>query len=447
MSSQELYARAVKSSTLSARLSKTESPLDCRSEVIYDLGKLTADLAEPERADHSHFFVYEDIVAFLLKDVLFVLRLGESGHVQEHVQVELAQRSSVGDRVEYQLTDDETSLLIASAGDEFGDTSPIQVHEVSIDPNSFGRTTCHLEVKNIPQSYFMITLRDPYLALVVMEEILIIDWRRKTAVRLQLLPQDPEGYEDLRDYVDQFTTVVFHPTEPLLVAFDSWRAQYQLAGIYLVDIPTDMSALTPEGDASHLTIRQIDSRKLPRPIIPHFHASVFPTGIFPSVSQSSWVLELFIQGRECRDFIPNDPDVEPDDGRGDVEVAQISLDLSEWTTTQPEILSENVIHHYRIDILNMRGNRFFGFTFPTDTVPGERQVIVPKFEDGHGYGTSWARLAIPASIPAAFEVSRYGPIHSPSSEMRSWQSAISCFDKTTGRLFVYLPDGLHVLQY
>ncbi|KZS92849.1 hypothetical protein SISNIDRAFT_455473, partial [Sistotremastrum niveocremeum HHB9708] len=210
MSSQDLYARAARYITISARLSSARAPWQCRKEVVHDIGKLST---EPNTGwPFSHLFVHENILAFLLGGSFLILRLDDSGDIQDHVEINLTPQSASASLVDYQLTNDNTSLWIACAWDGLGYHAPIHVYEVSIEQVTFGGTTRHFQLDNVGNHYFMITMRDPYLALVVMEEILLVDWRRRTAVRIELPSSDPEEYWELRDYLDEISTVLFHPT-------------------------------------------------------------------------------------------------------------------------------------------------------------------------------------------------------------------------------------------
>lgn len=239
----------------------------------------------------------------------------------------------------------------------------------------------------------------------------------------------------------------------MVIITDCWDSNYEMSGLYYLDIPTDMPALTHgrSTDPSNWPEIEITPTKLRRSAIPYDHAVVLPIGYRPSLTSSSWFLDLFVRGkpRIKPDRPQRDPDSDVEDEYADDPnppysrepvVSRMSFDLADWTS-EVEFLPFDVIKEARDANFWFRGNYFFGTIHCALSESGEWQAIVPKFDDGNGHAPSWVKLILPDGVKAMLPESL--------SPRMKWEPSLknTLFDMRTGRLFICLSDGLHILHY
>ncbi|KZS92812.1 hypothetical protein SISNIDRAFT_455432 [Sistotremastrum niveocremeum HHB9708] len=71
--------------------------------------------------------------------------------------------------------------------------------------------------------------------------------------------------------------------------------------------------------------------------------------------------------------------------------------------------------------------------------------MVPKFEDGHGYGSCWIQLAVSNYLD--LPESPTNQSERESNTLYQDDPSPSLFKVQTGRLYACHPKGLHVIQY
>ncbi|KZT35276.1 hypothetical protein SISSUDRAFT_185925 [Sistotremastrum suecicum HHB10207 ss-3] len=191
ISADLLYATAVASLAISKRLS-SNMPLKPRNHVSYDLSlfDLTWNRTSPSHGHPAHFFLANDLLAFRSSSVLFIMKLGLSGAIDESVSLDLTSGNAYWYSVDYQLSDDGRALLVAVLiQNRTVSSRSLQVFEVSVETCGFGSNTLLLSV-GVPfvEGSMSIALHDPYVVVSNNHEgLAIIDLRHKKGLTVSLL--------------------------------------------------------------------------------------------------------------------------------------------------------------------------------------------------------------------------------------------------------------------
>lgn len=174
VSSEAIYDIAAKSATISAGLSAAQEPLKPRSETLYDLGPLGFGWGGDKVP--TNLFVRDDLVAFVSGTTLCVIKLANDGTIKRGVRVRMAPEPAPQFYVDYQVSDDRCSILVAVATSPSppGQANPGQavhpdvlaVQEIYISEDRFGKTMSHFDTLLPSASMENLIIRDPYVAIV-----------------------------------------------------------------------------------------------------------------------------------------------------------------------------------------------------------------------------------------------------------------------------------------
>ncbi|KZS91003.1 hypothetical protein SISNIDRAFT_551145 [Sistotremastrum niveocremeum HHB9708] len=359
ISSQLLYAHAVKSMATSARLGRSinSAPLQAYQNVVYSLEALGTRWDEQEQP--SAFFVRDKILAFLNDQGLFVLLRGASGEIEKHARLDLGPES--GYEVAYQLSSDEESLLVVivslqTAGDV------MQVREICIAKEKFGVLTTHLDIPLPLTMTSCVVIRDPYCVAINPHGAFLVEWRERTGQLLEFYARraDDKGTQSKSTLYD-ISTILFHPKDSVLVIFDC-SEDNPASGMYLADIPLTMDSLTetPRSGASLLR-----TRKPPEWISPFtpqtgsdpesYEGKMFPMG-FRGLSDSSWILDVLVSGD-----IAEGPDLNADEDPSTL--IRLSFDLSDNWTAQVEMIDTTSASPDDTNLFPLGSHRLAGSVF------------------------------------------------------------------------------------
>ncbi|KZT40213.1 hypothetical protein SISSUDRAFT_529890 [Sistotremastrum suecicum HHB10207 ss-3] len=258
---------------------------------------------------------------------------------------------------------------------------------------------------------------------------------------------DPRAIEETdddvsygRETIDDITTVLFHPAKAIMIVVEAWTNDGVGSGIYEADIPSDMPLLVHgmSVDIVHWSCREIKPREIPRSIFPFrqgFDGGMLPMG-FRALSDSTWVLDVVIVGEyvnlECR---------EPDDKQSLI-VSRVSFDLSDWSQTS-DFLEYSLADPQETNFLPHGNHRLAGSAFFILLESNRCQIVAPKFGNGNGHAMGWVQLDVPPALSIRVPAASYKM--RPDGE--DWKAVVSAFDMKMGKLYICLPDGLHVLQY
>ncbi|KZT35284.1 hypothetical protein SISSUDRAFT_1051618 [Sistotremastrum suecicum HHB10207 ss-3] len=436
-----------------------------RTEVSYDLSAL--NLRWDKRDPACDFFIHGNFVAFRAWESLCFMRLKPDGTMENVKQFALSERGEY--EIAYQLINNGDSLLIALVTSHvWSENSELQVLEICIKPNGFGTMVCHLQT-GLPctgSEVKSVAIGDPHVALVCHGECRIINWRKKTGLGVFLVGEfDSDDEKTARytgDYGPSFVSpvlLVFHPTDPVLIVFDSLKR----SNIHLYDIPPNMPLLkSKSSEPSRWTTRMLDSKEIHS--FPNaqwdFDLSMRSAG-FRHISASARVLDILTLKRH---YLPEEEDEEEDEE--DVEedeeqyasddsnygvtidtfkvkspnvdrmkalaTSRVSISLQDWSTTTEKL-------EFSQNIPEAAGAKQFGNMVTVNgvfhkTVPvgSCEALILPIFPLAGGSKPCWLRLSLPPQLRA--------PNVSDS-------PAACLFDPKSGRLYACLPEKLHVMQY
>lgn len=206
--------------------------------------------------------------------------------------------------------------------------------------------------------------------------------------------------------------------------------------ISLIDIPPDMPLLyTSESQINPtLTHRQLQLNRLPTCDMPISIDSLIPFRMRSSPASSGF-LDCVTYGE---DF---DPD-EQSPARPKKFFGRFSLDLSDWTMRNEVLAYPDVGADKDYPIMLFKEKRMFKSTHIVTVDSDGCRIIAPKFDDGYGHDPSWIQLMLPSDLKLPNSTFK-----SDRAKARDWCPSIYGFDVYTGKLYVRLPDGLHVLQY
>lgn len=199
ISADMLYATATASLATSKRLS-SNAPLKPRDHVSYDLSPfdLTWIWGNPSNGHPQDFFLANDLLAFRSSSILFIMKLGLSGAIEDSASLDLTSGSAYWYSVDYQISDDGQSLLVAVVVmNRNVPRRSLQVYEISVGTCDFGSKTLLLSV-GFPfvEGYTSIALRDPYVVLSNNhEDLAVIDLRHKRGLIVSVL--DPASLPEL----------------------------------------------------------------------------------------------------------------------------------------------------------------------------------------------------------------------------------------------------------
>lgn len=223
----------------SARLTRSSHrPIAPLHDDAYDFADLNLQW---DHYNHPVFYFQRgEIFAFQHQAAVYVFKFGKSGIFEQRVKVDLAAGAYY--ELDYELSQDEESLFIASAAYEKGvepESHVLQVLEVRLTDHDFGETTPHIRIKIPIYGPKFITLCDPYLA----TNRVIIDWRKKRGAQLGVLASSEVNGDvgaDLNEGIEL--------TEPVAVNEDVAGAEAVVDGVVGED---DTSDEDDESDQAH----------------------------------------------------------------------------------------------------------------------------------------------------------------------------------------------------
>lgn len=447
-----LHDLAARSTAISARLSASLVPLKPRSHILYSTSTLKFPRDGFDRP--TNFFLRRNLLAFQNRATLFILTLDASGGIERLARLDLKQPERY--IIAYQLSDDKNSLVVATVEENMSEDAELQVLEVCVTANEFGKITHHLKVATPYVNVDCLVIRDPFIALVNYSRCRVMDWRKKTGINLEIVnpvgsawqPGDEVVFLDFLDVSEVFLFVseplshqcqhiealCFHPREPILVVSEHCESQIDKLGIYWVDIPSDMPEVTLipwEG----WNVRRIRPNEFPRGSLPlpdDFFGVIRPSG-FRTLPDSSWVLDLSISGSFNHGLRDDEQSV----------LYQVTLAYPEWTL-RTKLLSYSLTESEGSE-LNPFGTRAGAATeFFALTKSDRCQVVTPKFDNRDGHDPCWVRLILPEHLKTKTSPEPYAI---PDANGDYWKGKPCIFDVHSGRLFIGLHEGLLALQY
>ncbi|KZT33845.1 hypothetical protein SISSUDRAFT_1132279 [Sistotremastrum suecicum HHB10207 ss-3] len=446
VSPETLYDIAAKSATISAGLSAAQEPLKPRSETLYDFAPLGFGWGGDKAP--SNLFVRDDLVAFVSGATFCIIKLANDGTIKRGTRKLMAPQPGPQFYVDYQVSDDRCSILIALAAspippEQANPEQPVHpdvlaVQEICVTEDRFGETIDHFQTLLPPKSIQFLTIRDPYIAIVADWSLRIIDWRKNLGVAVALIDAedlDEDGNDPGINSIENITGVVFHPTEPSFIVFEQFDSSRQRSGIFVVNIPS------PMWDISTIDVeRRVMPSEISLDIFPDSEAGVFGTpraSGFRLLSDSSWVMDLSLIG--SRDF----------EGTEEIEKTVLShgtVALSNWKLKTEMTEYDTLPRRNRNDLNPFPNPKIAGTDFFGLINLEEFQVMAPKFDNGNGlrHQPCWVRMALPESL----RVSAAVPEATDADDIRiEWKGDPCMFDVHTGKLYLGLPEGLLVLQY
>ncbi|KZS90815.1 hypothetical protein SISNIDRAFT_519050 [Sistotremastrum niveocremeum HHB9708] len=439
LSSQCLYKIALKSAAVSKRLhsGSPQKRLVSTKQSFYDMSSLSLN---PPWRDWSpwFFFLSEDILAFRRARSVVVLKCSpcDSAPSTWHRWTQLDLEEEELYQVRYSISQDGHSLIVASVALY---PTRLKVDEICLTDENFGIRKTHLRLLTQDTEMFSLSVEDPYVAMVFTDrQILIINWRACVGAIYEL--EDPdrindgpvlEGILDNGHVLESGNSLVFRPGEPVAVFL-----LFESGGITLhtIDIPSDMPVIQSfSADISGWTIRVLSARSQFTHNFPNLNGleKTFSLLGFRSRSALSWMFDIATE----------DVEHNPDFGAlyqwsRKVISFRHSIDLS---TRCSKPRRESVVRSLKM--CKVREENFectrrswisdtaFQFVLPQ----GRFTILIPIFEDEHGRGGSFVHLELPMFLKNSVRQSEW------------WNTCL--FDTPSGKLYVFLPTGIHVLQY
>ncbi|KZS91905.1 hypothetical protein SISNIDRAFT_456090, partial [Sistotremastrum niveocremeum HHB9708] len=289
LSSALIFARAARS-LVSISACMSPQPLEIRGHFFYPFSspKFTWNNADPP----SDFFTHSNILAFRCQATIFVLDIGELGVINSVTHFPLDIDSEY--LVEYQLADDKRMLRVAATAFRRQDKrSVLHVREICISSRGFGETIHVYRVDLPDQRPTSVSIRDPYVAVVVNGSIcLVLDWRTNRGVSFELMLSN---YRQL----DMLKTLIFDPRTSSMIIVDSWKGDAQSPGIYMSPIPHDMPILNDDmpSDVTGWPSCEVELQEYPCAHTPSrgfFVGEILTVG-FRLILDSEWVLEVIFR--------------------------------------------------------------------------------------------------------------------------------------------------------
>ncbi|KZT40215.1 hypothetical protein SISSUDRAFT_1127376 [Sistotremastrum suecicum HHB10207 ss-3] len=289
LSSELIFARAARSLvTISATMSP--QPLEICDHVFYPFSspKFTWNNADPP----SDFFTHANILAFRCQATILVLDIGELGVISSITHFPLDIDSEY--LVDYQLADDRRTLRVGATA--FGDQdkrSVLHVREICISTGGFGETVHVYRVDLPDQRPTSMSIRDPYVAVVVNGSIcLVLDWRTNRGVSFEVMLSN---YRQL----DMIKTLLFDPRSSSMIIVESWKGHVRCPGIYMSPIPHDMPFLIHDlpSDIAGWPSCDVELEEYPCAHTPSrgsFVGEILTVG-FRLILDSEWVLEVIFR--------------------------------------------------------------------------------------------------------------------------------------------------------
>ncbi|KZS92790.1 hypothetical protein SISNIDRAFT_509924 [Sistotremastrum niveocremeum HHB9708] len=414
------------------RLGASQQPLEPRSAAVFDIYSIRFQDPKAQlpsfrdaTAPPTNFFIHDNIIAFQFLTSLFVLLLGTSGVIVEHFELNLGNHETLY-TIDYQLTHNGDFLIVASVAVY---TGRLTVHEDNIMPGEFGQRIEHCDHSFSLYGSALLTLRDPYLVLATAPDFILIDWRQKTGVRLMRQNPVPSS----RNPWNASPGAVSVRIGQVLQTSPIWEIPYTYKHIH--GPSSDSHALSTKFEGLKLGIARRRTPSNNRAILPKsFHR---------------WDLDL--------EFVVSpfnfNPNILMDPGRivpKDDMINEVNLELSDNTTRTHSLTLSPPFH--QDCAMPLKGDWVSSMIF--EVRAREHHVsesgvvmVVPKFEDGNGHGCCWVRLGLPAPLKAKLP-SREGPNVPVIGWPGAYWSASPCvFDLYTAKMYLWHPDGLHVLQY
>lgn len=132
--------------------------------------------------------MHDDLLGFRDGKAVLILKLGDSGTVADSVRIHAGVLPFATD---YQLSEDNKSLLAASITSRNA-TLTLRVHEIELNGAGFGTIKNHFSLTIPDEDSHTVSIRDPYVAVNTESYKIIVNWRKKTGMRLQIQDFDPE---------------------------------------------------------------------------------------------------------------------------------------------------------------------------------------------------------------------------------------------------------------
>ncbi|KZT35518.1 hypothetical protein SISSUDRAFT_1131073 [Sistotremastrum suecicum HHB10207 ss-3] len=472
MTSSTLYSLATEMLTTSRCLGASQQPLEARRDVVFDMYSVRFEDRKPRlppfrdaEAPPTNVFIHDNIIAFQFLTSLFVLLLGTSGVIVEHFELDLGDYGTRY-RIHYQLTQSGNSLIIASLAIF---TGRIRVHEVNIMPGEFGKLIQHCDLSFPPSGPPVITVRDPYVVLASKGDLILVDWRQNTGVRLlrhNAAPSESGVHHEqaamglVTSLLPHFAlgALLLHPQEPSLFvssidcqSIRSVVGRDAHSGIYMINLPTHMPSV-PSLGASNWALYAVELRELQLTREPFAHGTFVDTWIPTMWCRRSSLTSSWILGASYE--IDKKGVWDPHSDEENKMIEEVIFELSDCTTRTQSLSLSSIrqSHTHQNRSRPLKGDWASGKIFEQEASKHNISqsgvvMVVPKFEDGNGHGCCWVRLVLPAPLKAKLP-SREGPnvpvIGWPGAY---WRASPCVFDLYTAKMYLWLPDGLHVLQY
>lgn len=242
-----------------------------------------------------------------------------------------------------------------------------------------------------------------------------------------------------------------HPREPcLFVSGRSFKpvrsGKYRTRAItYMIHLPPHMPSV-PSSRASNWALHAVEP---PATIEPFCQSpSIDGTWILNlwcrrSTSTSSWILGALFQverGNNSGFEFHTEDDM----------INEVNLELSDNTTRTHSL---NLSPLFNQDCaMPLKGDWVSSTIF--EVRAREHHVsesgvvmVVPKLENGNGHGSCWVRLVLPAPLKAKLPGDQGPNVPVIGWPGAYWSASPCVFDLYTAKMYLWLPDGLHVLQY